>query len=103
ATQAMQHLGQALKTRQLVTFTCEYLWPEELRDFETRLIACADDEALVLIRDVTEHKRLEREIVEAASREQQRIGQALHDSLGQHLTAITFLTKVLERKLTAKA
>jgi len=103
ATQAMQHLGQALKTRQLVTFTCEYLWPEELRDFETRLIACADDEALVLIRDVTEHKRLEREIVEAASREQQRIGQDLHDSLGQHLTAITFLTKVLERKLTAKA
>lgn len=103
ASQAMQHLGQALKTRQLVTFTCEYLWPEELRDFETRLIACGEDQAMVLVRDVTEHKRLEREIVEAASREQQRIGQDLHDSLGQHLTAITFLTKVLERKLTAKA
>ena len=103
AAQAMQHLGQAFKTRQLVTFTCEYLWPEELRDFETRLIACSDDEAMVLVRDVTEHKRLEREIVEAANREQQRIGQDLHDGLGQHLTAITFLTKVLERKLTAKA
>lgn len=103
ATRAMQQINAALKTRQLVTFTFEHLWPEELRDYEARLIACADDEVMAIIRDVTEHKRLEREIVEAASREQQRIGQDLHDSLGQHLTAITFLTKVLERKLTAKA
>jgi two-component system, LuxR family, sensor kinase FixL len=52
---------------------------------------------------VTERKRLEREIIEASSREQQRIGQDLHDSLGQHLTGITFLAKVLERKLAGKS
>jgi PAS domain S-box-containing protein len=103
AAEAMQHIGAALRTRQMQTFTCEYLLPDALRDFEARGVACADDEVLVLIRDVTERKRLEREIIETSSREQQRIGQDLHDGLGQHLTGITFLTKVLERKLVTKA
>ncbi|HWN94086.1 MAG TPA: ATP-binding protein, partial [Methylomirabilota bacterium] len=100
---AMRHVTAALRTREPQTFTCQYLLPDELRDFEARGVACADDEVLVIIRDVTERKRLEREILEASSREQQRIGQDLHDSLGQHLTGITFLTKVLERKLAPKA
>jgi PAS domain S-box-containing protein len=103
ATEAMRHISQALKTREPQTFTCQYLLPEELRDFEARGVACADDEVLVIIRDVTERKRLEREIIEATSREQQRIGQDLHDGLGQHLTGITFMTKVLERKLATKS
>ncbi len=103
ATDAMRHVTAALRTREPQTFTCEYLLPDEVRDFEARGVACADDEVLVIIRDVTERKRLEREILEASSREQQRIGQDLHDSLGQHLTGITFMTKVLERKLTQKA
>ncbi len=103
ATQALEQISAALRTRQMQTFSCEYLLPEEVRDFEARGVVCGDDEVLVFIRDVTERKRLEREIVEATSREQQRIGQDLHDSLGQHLTAITFLTKVLERKLVEKS
>jgi PAS domain S-box-containing protein len=103
AAEAMQQIGAALRTRQVQTFTCEYLLPDALRDFEARGVACADDEVLVLVRDVTERKRLEREIIETSSREQQRIGQDLHDGLGQHLTGITFLTKVLERKLVTKA
>ena len=103
ATEAMRHVSAALRTRETQTFTCQYLLPDELRDFEARGAACAEDEVLVVIRDVTERKRLEREILETVSREQQRIGQDLHDSLGQHLTGITFMTKVLERKLTAKS
>jgi two-component system, LuxR family, sensor kinase FixL len=103
ASEAMRHLTAALRSREVQTFTCQYLLPDEVRDFEARGVACGDDEVLVVIRDVTERKRLEREIIEATSREQQRIGQDLHDSLGQHLTGITFMTKVLERKLVAKA
>ena len=38
-----------------------------------------------------ERRRLEREIVEISEREQQRIGQDLHDGLGQQLTAIELL------------
>lgn len=103
AAQALEKIGAALRTREMQTFTCEYLLPDEVRDFEARGIACGSDEVVVFIRDITERKRLEREIVEATSREQQRIGQDLHDSLGQHLTGITFLTKVLERRLQQAA
>ncbi len=38
----------------------------------------------------------------SASREQRRIGQDLHDGLGQHLTGIAFMTKVQEQKLIEK-
>ncbi len=103
ATQAVQHLTQAMRTRAVQTFTAQYLLPNELRDFEARGVICGDDEVLVVVRDVTERKRMEREIVEASSREQQRIGEDLHDGLGQHLTGITFLTKALERKLGGKS
>jgi two-component system CheB/CheR fusion protein len=51
------------------------------------------------IRDITERKRLERTILEISSREQRRIGQDLHDGLGQHLTGIAFITKVQEQRL----
>jgi PAS domain S-box-containing protein len=52
--------------------------------------------------DITERKRLERAILEISAREQQRIGQDLHDGLGQHLTGIAFMSKVLEEKLCEK-
>ena len=49
--------------------------------------------------DVTEAKRLERTILEISGREQRRIGQDLHDGLGQHLTGVAFMSKVLAQKL----
>jgi PAS domain S-box-containing protein len=49
--------------------------------------------------DITENKRLEKATLEISGREQRRIGQDLHDGLGQHLTGIAFLAKVLEQKL----
>ena len=53
--------------------------------------------------DVTESKRLEHAILEISAREQRRIGQDLHDGLGQHLTGIAFMSKVLEQKLADQA
>lgn len=53
------------------------------------------------ITDITERKRLETEILSISIQEQQRIGQALHDRLGQHLTGIAFLAKALAQKLVA--
>lgn len=49
--------------------------------------------------DITERKNLEKAILEISSREQRRIGQDLHDGLGQHLTGIAFMSKVQEQKL----
>jgi signal transduction histidine kinase len=48
-----------------------------------------------IIRDVTRRKELEREVVEIASLEKQRIAEDLHDSVGQELTALKMLAKDL--------
>lgn len=54
-------------------------------------------------RDVTERKRLEQEILEISGREQQRIGHDLHDGLGQHLTGLAFMSKLLAQQLEAQS
>jgi PAS domain S-box-containing protein len=53
--------------------------------------------------DVTERKRLEKAVLEISTREQRRIGQDLHDGLGQHLTGIAFMSKVLQDRLAEAA
>jgi len=55
------------------------------------------------IRDITERKRLEKEILEISEREQRRIGQDLHDGLCQHLAGIEMLSEVLAQKLMSKS
>ena len=55
------------------------------------------------VRDITERKRLEKEIIEISNREQQRIGQDLHDGLCQELAGIELMCQVLEQKLAAKS
>ena len=57
---------------------------------------------LSIAHDVTERRELERELIEISERERQRIGYDLHDSLGQHLTGIAFLSKVLAQRLKAR-
>jgi PAS domain S-box-containing protein len=52
--------------------------------------------------DITERKQLEAAILDISAREQRRIGQDLHDGLGQHLTGIAFMSKVQEHKLVEK-
>ena len=52
--------------------------------------------------DITDRKRLEKAVLEISGREQRRIGQDLHDGLGQHLTGIAFMTKVQEQRLKEK-
>ena len=52
--------------------------------------------------DITERKRLEQAVLDISVREQRRIGQDLHDGLGQHLTGIAFMSKVQEQKLAEK-
>ncbi|HEU4621799.1 MAG TPA: histidine kinase [Burkholderiaceae bacterium] len=44
----------------------------------------------------------QRRILDVAESEQARIGQELHDGLGQHLTGVAFLAKALARKLGDK-
>jgi two-component system CheB/CheR fusion protein len=53
--------------------------------------------------DIMERKQLEQAVLEIGNSEQRRIGQDLHDGLGQHLTGIAFMGKALEQKLAARS
>ena len=52
-----------------------------------------------ILRDVSPRKQLEREVLEAAVDEQRRIGQELHDSVGQELTGLSLLADTLLERL----
>jgi signal transduction histidine kinase len=55
-----------------------------------------------IARDITERKRLEREILEISNREQRRIGHDLHDGVCQQLAGIAFMTSTLADELQEK-
>jgi len=52
---------------------------------------------VTIVRDVTERRKLEREIDLATEQERRRIGTDLHDSLAQELVGISMLLKVYQR------
>ncbi len=65
-----------------------------VRDSEGKVVS-----ASVTGRDISRRKELEREVVEVASLEQRRIGQDLHDSVSQELTALNMLAGDLAETL----
>jgi len=58
---------------------------------------------LTMLQDATSRRQLEREVLEASNREQQRIGNDLHDGLGQELTGIALLLRGLENRAEREA
>jgi len=56
-----------------------------------------------IIHDISERKRLEKQILDIGEAERQRIGQDLHDSLGGMLTGVALLSKALAQRLAATA
>lgn len=52
--------------------------------------------------DVTERKRLQQQLLEISEREQRRIGQDLHDGVGQQLAAMRFQSSTLLQKLAGR-
>jgi PAS domain S-box-containing protein len=97
------YLERTLQTGEIHSFEFQLPWREERRDFEARIAVCGADEVLAIVRDVTERKRLEEEVLEISARERRRIGHDLHDGLGQCLAAIALKAKVLENDLSAES
>jgi PAS domain S-box-containing protein len=54
---------------------------------------------LCSLEDLTETKRLEREIIDISERERLQLGQYLHDDLCSHLLGIEVMQKVLQQRL----
>jgi len=57
----------------------------------------------IAMRDTTERRRLEQEVLECSSRERHRIGRDLHDGLGQELTGIALMLRGLAQRVKRQA
>src|SRR5262249_20149004 len=53
---------------------------------------------IIIVRSIVRLKKLERQVLEAAATEQQRIGQEVHDSVGQELTALGLMSNALAER-----
>lgn len=101
---ARQWLDQVLKGAALPTMEWDFLAASGQRvklEISTRLIEQGGRlfEVEGIARDITERKRLEREILEISNREQRRIGHDLHDGVCQQLAGIAFMTSTLADEL----
>ena len=75
----------------------------KLRTLLNELDQRVRDRTAALKREMAERKRLDQEIAEVADRERRRLGQNLHDSLGQHLTGTALAAQVLRDKLADRS
>lgn len=75
----------------------------KLRTLVDELDQRVQDRTAALQREMAERQRLDREIAQVADRERRRLGQDLHDSLGQHLTGTALAAQVLKEKLSTKS
>ena len=75
----------------------------KLRTLLNELDRRVRDRTAALKREMAERERLDQEIAEVADRERRRLGQNLHDSLGQHLTGTALAAQVLREKLADRA
>jgi len=57
---------------------------------------------LWMVADITERRSLEAQVLREAEGERRRIGQDLHDTLGQSFAALTLLSKLLAQKLSER-
>jgi len=73
-------------------------------ELSARLVSQAGQNAEVesMARNITERKRLEREILEISNREQRRIGHDLHDGICQQLAAIAYRMDIMADQLQEK-
>ncbi len=69
---------------------------EQLVDQRTKALSVANAE---LKEEIERRKGLEGEILAVSDREQQRLGQELHDGLCQHLTAVAFMARSVALRL----
>ena len=70
-----------------------------IRELDRRV----SERTAALKREMAERQRLDQEIARVADRERRRLGQDLHDRLGQHLFGTALAAQVLQEKLAAKS
>jgi PAS domain S-box-containing protein len=90
------------------TFSYEFDVAEgaAIRHFENHAIVVREDGIgtgiSISMRDITERKRLEQEILDISGRERQSIGRDLHDGLGQELTGVALMLRGLAKRIESR-
>ena len=99
----LQKLGQILESGETTTFEFESFENGHAQYFENRAVLVRDDGIAsgisISMRDITERKRLEQEILDVSGRERQSIGRDLHDGLGQELTGVALMLRGLSSRI----
>lgn len=94
-------LRRTLVAGQLQTVEYALTLPAGTQDYEGRVVPSGPNEATMIVRNVTDRRRLERQLLEVSEHEQRRIGQDLHDGLCQQLSGVGFLLRSVEQQLAA--
>ncbi len=69
-----------------------------IKDVEGRIVGISK-----IVRNISERRRLEQEVLEISDRERREIGHTLHDGLSQHLAGIELMSRVLEQRISKKS
>jgi two-component system, NarL family, sensor histidine kinase UhpB len=96
-----------LDTGETATYEFDSGDGEQLKHFENRAVLVREEGIgkgiSISMRDGTERKRLEQEILDVSGRERQSFGRDLHDGLGQELTGIALMMRGLAGRLQKQA
>jgi PAS domain S-box-containing protein len=99
----LQKLRHIIETGETTTFEFESTGAAQAQYFENRAVLVRDDGIAtgisISMRDITERKRLEQEILHVSGRERQSIGRDLHDGLGQELTGVALMLRGLASRI----
>lgn len=85
---------ESIRQKKNGEFIAMSILPSPIKDSDGKITGIS-----FVARDVTEKKKLEKEVIEIGEKERERIGQDLHDSLGQQLTGVLLNMKTLENML----
>jgi len=102
----LQKLTHILETGETATFEFESAHEGRAQYFENRAVLVRDGGVAtgisISMRDITERKRLEQEILDVSGRERRTIGRDLHDGLGQELTGVALMLRGLATRISER-
>jgi PAS domain S-box-containing protein len=98
-----EKLRSVFESGETATYEFEYQEDGVMQFFENNAVLVRDDAIgtgiSISVRNITDRKRLEQEILEVTSRERQAIGRDLHDGLGQELTGVALMLRGLATRI----
>ena len=96
-------LRRVLLCAEPVTYEFDVVSAAGTEYFEGRAVLVLEDGIgtgiSITVRNITERRRLEQEILDVSSRERQTIGRDLHDGLGQELTGVALMLRGLATRI----